>query len=307
MGNNIADQHIRVANAPCSWGVLEFDQFAPAVSYTQMLTEIAEAGYAGTELGDWGFMPTDPTVLRGALDERKLELVGGFMQMMLRGDASQRAEGVQQGLKTAHLFADAGYSQAQIVLADQNGSDPHRTAQAGRICGTSLSNAEWSEVATGVVNFSKTIFDATGIRTVFHHHCAGFVETPAEVEKLLSLTTADEFKLCLDMGHYAFAGGYADAACTLFGDRIGHIHYKDCSAEIATASREYQYSYFESVRRGVFCELGTGMVDFRSITDYLRQIDYRGWIVVEQDVLPGNGNPLEYAKRNRSYLQTLGL
>ena len=54
---------IRVANAPCSWGALEFDLEGEAPGYVQVLDEIAETGYAGTELGDWGFMPTDPEKL----------------------------------------------------------------------------------------------------------------------------------------------------------------------------------------------------------------------------------------------------
>jgi inosose dehydratase len=48
---------IKIANAPCSWGVIEFDLEGEAPDYVQVLNEIAETGYAGTELGDWGFMP----------------------------------------------------------------------------------------------------------------------------------------------------------------------------------------------------------------------------------------------------------
>jgi hypothetical protein len=54
---------IKIANAPCSWGALEFDLEGEAPNYVQVLNEIAETGYAGTELGDWGFMPTDPEKL----------------------------------------------------------------------------------------------------------------------------------------------------------------------------------------------------------------------------------------------------
>ena len=54
---------IKVANAPCSWGVLEFDLEGEAAGYEQVLNEMIETGYAGTELGDWGFMPTDPKLL----------------------------------------------------------------------------------------------------------------------------------------------------------------------------------------------------------------------------------------------------
>jgi inosose dehydratase len=48
---------IKIANAPCSWGVLEFDLEGKAAGFAQVLDEIRETGYQGTELGDWGFMP----------------------------------------------------------------------------------------------------------------------------------------------------------------------------------------------------------------------------------------------------------
>ena len=56
---------IRVANAPCSWGVLEFEAPATHAPAAQVLDEMAAAGYAGTELGDWGFLPTEPAALAG--------------------------------------------------------------------------------------------------------------------------------------------------------------------------------------------------------------------------------------------------
>ena len=71
---------IKIANAPCSWGVLEFDLPGQALGYAQVLDEIKETGYIGTELGDWGFMPTDPGRLQAELQNRYLELVGAFVQ-----------------------------------------------------------------------------------------------------------------------------------------------------------------------------------------------------------------------------------
>jgi inosose dehydratase len=61
------------------------------------------------------------------------------------------------------------------------------------------------------------------------------------------------------------------------------------------------------VRRGVFCELGQGAADFKTAAAWLRARGYRGWIVVEQDVLPGMGAPRESAARNRAFLRTIGL
>ena len=56
---------LMVGNAPCSWGTLEFDEAkGEQIRFDRMLDELAGAGYTGTELGDWGYMPTDPAALR---------------------------------------------------------------------------------------------------------------------------------------------------------------------------------------------------------------------------------------------------
>ena len=68
-----------------------------------------------------------------------------------------------------------------------------------------------------------------------------------------------------------------------------------------------KWDYFESVRHGVFCELGKGAVDFKSIVTELTKMKYDGWIVVEQDVLPSMGKPKECAQHNRVYIKSLGL
>src|SRR5689334_20245706 len=70
---------IRIANAPCSWGVLEFEDKSASPGFEQVLDEIAQTGYVGTELGDWGFMPTEPARLQDELQERKLAMVGAFV------------------------------------------------------------------------------------------------------------------------------------------------------------------------------------------------------------------------------------
>ena len=69
---------MQIANAPCSWGVLEFESATLAPGPAQVLDEIASTGYDGTELGDWGFLGTDPAQLRGDLNRRRLALVGAF-------------------------------------------------------------------------------------------------------------------------------------------------------------------------------------------------------------------------------------
>ncbi len=123
---------IKIANAPCSWGALEFEMEGKSLGYEQVLNEIAETGYIGTELGDWGFMPTDPGELNKELSKRKLILLGAFVPVALSNESAHEG-GVEKALRVAALMYDAGYKDAFIVLADENGSVEERTKNAGRI------------------------------------------------------------------------------------------------------------------------------------------------------------------------------
>ena len=309
---------IRVANAPCSWGALEFDATEQPAPASQVLDEMAAAGYAGTELGDWGFLPTAPAALAADVGARNLALVGAFVPVALaRADALD--EGVARAVRTAGLLANAGQASRAgqvgqagqdpvLVLSDDNASVPNRTTRAGRIREEDgLTPAEWDAFAQRAERVAAAVRDATGLRTVFHHHCAGYVETPQEIDALLSRTDPVRLGLCLDTGHLMFAGGDPLAAIAKYGDRVRHVHFKDCDPALAAQSRAEGWNYHTAVRRGIFCELGRGMVPFAGVLDALHARMYSGWIVVEQDVLPGLGTPAASAGRNRAYLRRLGI
>jgi inosose dehydratase len=305
---------ISIGNAPCSWGALEFEGLAgERIGYAQMLDELRDAGYTGSELGDWGFMPTEPAALRAELSRRDLTLTGAFVPVALR-DQSAHAAGEADALRVARLLATAGASEAPpfLVLADANGTDEARTRLAGRITPElGLSAAEWTIFAAGAERIARAVRDETGLRTVFHHHCAGYVE-PAEIAALLDRTDPALLGLVFDTGHYLYGTGASDGAAALeglhrFGERIWYVHFKDCSPEAAARSRAQGWDYFTAVRHGVFCELGRGAVDFAAVAAWLCAHDYRGFITVEQDVLPGMGAPRASAERNRAYLRSIGL
>ncbi|MFQ5406887.1 MAG: TIM barrel protein [Anaerolineales bacterium] len=298
---------IGVANAPCSWGILEFDLEAAAAGYAQVLDEMQQTGYTGAELGDWGFMPTEPAALRRELQARELRLLAAFVPVAL-SNPDAHAQGEAAALRTARLLAAVGGEQAFIVLADDNGTVEARTRNAGRIRPEhGLSDSQWEVFADGAQRIAQAVREKTGLRTAFHHHCAGYIETPAETERLLSLTDPALLGLCFDTGHYRFGGGDPVRGVRKHADRIWHVHFKDCHPDVAARSRAAGWDYFESVRHGVFCELGQGEVDFPTVTAVLREQSYSGWIVVEQDVLPGLGSPRESARRNREYLRGVGL
>ena len=298
---------IQIANAPCSWGALEFELEGKSLGYNQVLDEMAETGYAGTELGDWGFMPSVPQELSAVLTSKNLQLLGAFVPVAMAIEKAHKA-GVELALKTAGLMYDAGYKNAFIVLADENGSIEGRTKNAGRITPKmGLSKVQWENFAAGAEKVAKAVKDKYGMRTVFHHHCGGYVETPREVAKLMKLTNPNLLGLCLDMGHFAFGGGDAVEALEKYYDRIWHVHFKDFDPEVGQAALANNYDYFKSVEEGVFCELGKGNVDFQSIVDILNEKGFDGWIVVEQDVLPGMGAPKKCAFNNREFIRSLGL
>jgi len=298
---------IRVANAPVSWGVLEFEGTEGRAGYSLVLDQIRETGYTGTELGDWGFLPTDPTELRNELGSRQLALLGAFVPVALADPRSQAA-GREAALRVARLMVQAVGDQPFIVLADDNGRVPLRMQNAGRIRPEhGLSDDSWQTFGEGAVRLAESVRRETGLRTVFHHHCAGYVETPGELDRLLDLTDPDVLGLCLDTGHYRFGGGDPAEAVRKHAGRIWHVHFKDYEPTLAARSRELGWDYLESVRQGVFCELGRGEVDFPGVLAGLEQSGYQGWIVVEQDVLPGMGTPKDSARRNREYLASIGL
>src|SRR5947207_15881193 len=122
---------IRVGNAPVSWGVIENVE-GERGGYAQVLDEMHEAGFAGTELGDWGFMPTDPTVLRQELAARNLQLLASWVSVYLH-DPSRLAESEAATVRTARLLAEVGGPNDLIVLGNDPYTDPMRTKYAGRI------------------------------------------------------------------------------------------------------------------------------------------------------------------------------
>jgi inosose dehydratase len=281
-------------------------------AYESVLDDIAESGYEGTELGDWGFLPTDPEVLRPRLTRHGLEVVGALVPWPL-ADPLQHSEGVEAALRTARLLAACATDTASgsgpfVILADDNGADPVRTQFAGRIRPEhSLSGEQRQNFARGAERVAKAVHDETGLRSVFHHHCAGFVETPEETDRLLDATAPELLGLCFDTGHWAYAGGDPLDAVNRFGERVWHVHFKDCHDDIADRAKRQGWDYFTAVRNGVFYGLGQGDIDFASVLRELQTQNYSGWIVVEDELPPGMGEPLESARRDRAYMRSLGV
>jgi inosose dehydratase len=304
-------KQLLVGNAPCSWGTLENQDKSKAIPFHQMLDELVETGYTGTELGDWGFMPTDPRELSEELRSRNdVVMLGAFVPVAMKNPEAHE-EGAARAVKTAKLIAAVATTQAPLlVLSDDNGTDPERTLLAGRVPKTAgLTTDEWKTFASGADRIAEAVFDETGLRTVLHHHCAGYVETPDEIATLLELTNPERLGLVFDSGHYVHGTGKEDvdlvAALNRFKERIWYIHLKDIDPKVARLSRERQWNYFTAMRNGLYPELGKGCIDFPALLRWLGARDYKGYVLVEQDILPGMGTPKESAARSREYLRSI--
>lgn len=296
---------IRIGNAPVSWAIYEFKDIEPKYKFTRVLDEIASTGYVGTELGPWGYLPSDPSALRVELDKRGLQMISAYVPVKLVDEAAHPAAEAD-AIRTGKLLAALGAK--YIVLADDNGSVPALINEAGRAQGSRLSAAQWDVVAKGVDRIARRVNEETGLKFAFHHHCAGYVETPEEVRHLMDRTDADLVGLCLDTGHYQYGGGDALEAVRTYGSRIRHLHFKDCDMNVRQQCIEKLLNYFDAVGAGVFCELGKGSVDFPTIIKEIEALGYDGWATVEQDILVDDLDaPAQSAARNREYLRGLGL
>jgi inosose dehydratase len=298
---------MRVASAPVSWGVME--NIALPENYTAdlVLDEIAEAGYSGTELGPYGFLPSHPAELGAALAQRKLTLCSAFIEMDL-GDASKLESGIATVLTSARLISQAGAK--LLVLSDE--ITPARNAAAGRpeVCNTlSWSETEWKNVKVAV---GKVIDEcrALGLRVSFHHHVGTHVETPQEVDRLFSLFPGSDLGLCLDTGHYVYGGGDVLAYLEKHVSRVWCVHLKDVYESKMSEAREKKLDFHDAVRHGIFAPLAKGDIDFTRVLSLLKKGNFDGWMVVEADVLPGGVGadaPLANAIAAREFLRGQGL
>jgi inosose dehydratase len=296
---------IRVASAPVSWGIYEFEGIEPKYPYTRVLDEIVATGYTGIELGPYGYLPTDPAILREELESRGLQLLSAFVPVRLV-DAKAHEAGAEDALKVGRLLAALGAG--FIILADDNGKVPELVKNAGRRSGSKLSGEEWDTFAQGANMIARRLHEETGLKIAFHHHGAGYVETPDEVREFLQRADSDLIGLCLDTGHYHYGGGDAVQAVREFGKRVTYLHLKDYQPEIGAMCGDESKDYFECVEAGVFCPLGEGEVDFPTVISEMQNLGYEGWVIVEQDVLTDDLlAPKRYSQANRDYLRSIGL
>lgn len=298
---------MRVGNAPVSWAVYEADR--PNPPFETVLDQIAAAGYEGTELGPYGYLPNDPATLRAELDKRKLSLGSSFVPVALEFPQHREAA-VAHALEVGALLATQGVT--EVILADDE--DERRARIAGRVKREDgWSDGQWSQAVATVNAVARALHDRLGLGVVLHHHAGTFIETPEEIARFLAATDPQTVGLLLDTGHAVYGGGDPVEIVRKHGQRIRYVHLKDAKKSELERVRGTDIAMSEAWSRGVFCPLGDGVVDFPGVIEGLRARGYGGWVIVEQDVVPDAGGalvpePFASARRSREYLrENLGL
>jgi len=293
---------IRIGTAPVSWGIMEVEtSWQRQQTFGSVLDEMVSAGYAGTELGPWDFLPTDPVKLTAELSRRNLRLISAFVPIAL-AEPEHHKEGIESALATARLLAAC--DAPVMVLADA--MYERRMAIAGAVVEErdGLTEQQW-DTAAGLLEDVARKAKALGVRSAFHHHAGTYVETPRETEQLLSRTDPNLLGLCLDTGHYLYGGGDPVEVARRYAARIWHLHLKDLRIDVLDRVRSNRIGFLDAVSQGIFCELGAGAVDLLGVIRVLQAGGYDGWAVFEQDVDLGQPGvePLKSAARSRQYLR----
>ena len=295
---------IRIATAPVSWGVIMKD--TPNVPpWDEVLREISQAGYSGTELGPYGYLPQDSVLLRERLDELGLSLLAAYVQINLV-DPAQKQDEYDETMATTRLLSQLGCN--WVVLSDALFFNSNRSNRAGRIGpNDGMTEEKWVRFIANAEDYGKRALDGYGLQAVFHPHVGAWIETEAEIDRLMNETDPRFLNLCLDTAHCVYGGGDPVALGRRWSERLKYLHIKECDENVLETVRDNGWDYFKGVELDVFPELGRGSVDFAGLLDLLRELDFDGWAVVEQDILPDRGvNPLDSAKRNLAYLRSLG-
>lgn len=280
---------MRIGSAPISWGVCELPGWGIVLPYDRVLDEMAALGYAGTELGPWGYLPRDPGTLQRELRVRGLELAGAFCPVRLH-DPERNDEQLHYALETSRLLAELG---APVLVLAEAG-DPSRARIAGRVApeDARFSADDWSRFADGANEIARQA-RAMGLVTAFHPHAGTYVETPGEIDQLLRCTDPELVGLCLDTGHVAYGGGDPVALARREATRVRHVHLKDIYRDRYERALARGLDFTAAVGEDVFAPVGRGSVDMRDVLRALRDCGYDGWLIVEQDIRIREGHPHE--------------
>lgn len=261
---------------PIVWNNVDLPDLGPAVPFAEILDAYVELGYEGTQHGR-GFPEGER--LAGELHRRGLRFAELYSAIEAgpEGLAPGAADIARRDL--ARVVAARG---EVLNVALDGGGD--RDRWSGRVAqgAPRWPAAAYDGLAAVLAELAETAPD--GVRIAFHPHTATWVEAPDEVDRLAERLAGSGAGLCLDTGHHLVGGGDPVEAIRRHAALITHVHMKDVDPEVLRRLRARELDGFgDAIRARLFTELGRGALDVGGVVEALRDIEYGGWLMVEQD------------------------
>lgn len=268
----------RLAGAPISWGVCEVPGWGLALPAERVLREMSEVGIVALEMGPEGFLPSDPSELSDLVSAHHLQLIGGFVPLVLH-DPAQAEETIIAARRNARLLSAAGATEfITAMVASFDWAPRHDLDESG-----------WSHTAK-MLRVVDEIASENGLTQSLHPHLGTMIEQPDDIHQVLDRT---EVEWCFDTGHLAIPGYDPLEFVADAGERIRHVHLKDAVLELAGPVVAGEKSIMEGVQDGMFCPMGRGDVPISEIIIELERSGYDRWYVLEQDTALTLGEPPE--------------
>ena len=292
---------IYVGSAPDSWGVW-FPSNEKQTPWNRFLDEVVEAGYKWIELGPYGYLPTDVDTLRAELDKRGLKVSGTFAMAHLEDQQSwPELERQVLGAGVILQALDAKY----LVLID----DTYSNLMTGeQLMVKELDDDSWNRLIDTTHRIADIAQNRYGLQLVFHPHAETHVEYEHQIARFLADTDPERVGLCLDTGHHAYRGGDPVSFMRNHHARISYLHLKSIDAGVQSKVEAENIPFATAVGMDMFVEPELGAIDFRAFRDALKDVNYQGWAIVEQDMYPAPlDKPMPIAKRTRAFLRDIGI
>jgi len=287
----------KLGAAPIAWTNDDMPELGGQNTYEQCISEMALAGYVGSEIGNK--YPKDVKTLKATLKLRRLKIANCWFSTFLLTEPYERVE--KEFIKKCKFLKSLG---AKVIGISEQSYSIQGTDKAVFYEKYVLNDAEWAKFAEGLNKLGKAAL-SVGITMTFHHHMGTVVQTAAEIDKMMDMTCPDSVFLLFDSGHLAYAGEDYLAVLGKYINRIKHVHLKDIRPAVIEKVKKERLSFLQGVRLGTFTVPGDGAIDFTPILEKLSGIDYDGFMIVEAEQDPAIANPFEYALRANKYIKNI--
>ena len=304
---------IKISSAPCCWGVDNVkNPYLP--KWESVLEEASQAGYRGIELGPYGYIPLDVDIVGRALDGRGLNIIAGtiFDDLVAPSNLSnllQQTDDICRlitRLPKPEMGDGARFPVPYLVVMDWGHEE--RDFNAGHSDrAPRLAKKDWDAMVSHIVAIADLAGDGYGVRTVIHPHAGGYIEFEDEIRQVIADIPHSAAGLCLDTGHLYYSGMDPVEWLRDHQDRLDYIHFKDIDPNVYRQVMGERIAFFDACAKGVMCPIGKGCIDYPAIRQVLTDIDYHGYITIEQERDPRNsGTSLRDVTESLNYLHGAG-